>query len=90
MNKLLVIFIFSVQVLSSACAGDNPDKMRLNNGWEFVKTDLGGAWEAVKPTQKGDATPIPVWTKVTLPHCFNAYDAVDPDVKYYQGPGWYR
>jgi beta-galactosidase len=30
------------------------------------------------------------WTPVTLPHCFNARDAVDPDVRYYQGPGWYR
>ena len=28
--------------------------------------------------------------KVTLPHCFNAEDAVDPDVNYYQGPGWYK
>ncbi|HWS00019.1 MAG TPA: glycoside hydrolase family 2 TIM barrel-domain containing protein, partial [Prolixibacteraceae bacterium] len=27
---------------------------------------------------------------VTLPHCFNASDAVDPDVNYYQGPGWYN
>src|SRR5208282_364865 len=27
---------------------------------------------------------------VTLPHCFNAGDAVDPDEAYYQGPGWYR
>jgi beta-galactosidase len=27
---------------------------------------------------------------VSLPHCFNARDAVDPDTRYYQGPGWYR
>ena len=25
-----------------------------------------------------------------VPHCFNAFDAVDPDVPYYQGSGWYR
>jgi beta-galactosidase len=25
-----------------------------------------------------------------VPHCFNAFDSVDPDVPYYQGPGWYR
>ncbi len=30
------------------------------------------------------------WTPVTLPHCFNARDAVDPDMPYYEGPGWYR
>jgi beta-galactosidase len=31
-----------------------------------------------------------VWKKVEVPHCFNAYDAVDPDQPYYEGPGWYR
>ena len=25
-----------------------------------------------------------------VPHCFNAFDSVDPDGPYYQGPGWYR
>ena len=25
-----------------------------------------------------------------MPHCFNAFDAVDPDHAYYEGPGWYR
>jgi beta-galactosidase/beta-glucuronidase len=25
-----------------------------------------------------------------MPHCFNAYDACDPDVPYYRGNGWYR
>ena len=33
---------------------------------------------------------MPLWTKVSLPHCVNAKDAVDPDVNYYQGPAWYR
>ena len=33
---------------------------------------------------------MPLWTKVSLPHCLNASDAVDPDVNYYQGPAWYR
>ena len=27
---------------------------------------------------------------VTLPHCVNAKDAVDPDESYYQGAAWYR
>ena len=31
-----------------------------------------------------------VWQKVSLPHCYNAQDGVDPDVKYYQGGAWYR
>ena len=30
------------------------------------------------------------WQHVTLPHCYNALDGVNPDAKYYQGTGWYR
>jgi beta-galactosidase len=39
--------------------------------------------------KEGNPESVPLWEKVTLPHCFNATDAVDPDVNYYQGPGWY-
>lgn len=63
---------------------------RLSANWEFVKQDLGGVWEAVRPVAKGSPESVPVWTKVELPHCVNATDAVDPDVPYYQGPSWYR
>ncbi len=63
---------------------------RLNNNWEFVKQDLGGVWEALRPVKVGNPEELPFWQKVNLPHCFNATDAVDPDVNYYQGPGWYR
>ncbi|RFZ81357.1 glycoside hydrolase family 2 protein [Mucilaginibacter terrenus] len=65
-------------------------KTRLQNNWEFVKGDLGGVWEAVRPQTAGGPETLPLWEKVTLPHCFNMRDAVDPDVNYYQGPGWYR
>lgn len=65
-------------------------KMRLNDNWEFVRQDLGGIWEAVRPVKAGDPESVPLWEKLSLPHCFNAQDAVDPDVNYYQGPGWYR
>ncbi|MBK0382348.1 DUF4982 domain-containing protein [Pedobacter sp. SD-b] len=63
---------------------------RLNNNWEFLREDLGGIWEAVRPVKPGSSESVPVWEKVNLPHCFNATDAVDPDVNYYEGPGWYR
>ncbi|HEY0176449.1 MAG TPA: glycoside hydrolase family 2 TIM barrel-domain containing protein, partial [Pedobacter sp.] len=65
-------------------------KTRLNSNWEFLKQDLGGIWEAVRPVVAGNPESVPLWEKVNLPHCFNARDAVDPDVNYYQGPGWYR
>src|SRR6185312_7056778 len=30
------------------------------------------------------------WETVQLPHCFNHYDACDPDSPAYRGQGWYR
>ncbi len=65
------------------------NNIRLNDDWKFVKGDLGGIWEAVRTFKAGDPESVPLWENVTLPHCFNATDAVDPDVNYYQGPGWY-
>ena len=63
---------------------------RLIDNWEFVKQDIGGIWEVVRPVKQGNPEDVPLWTKVTLPHCVNAEDAVDPDINYYQGPAWYR
>ncbi|MBB6480016.1 glycoside hydrolase family 2 protein [Spirochaeta isovalerica] len=62
----------------------------LTDLWEFHKGDLGGIWEACRPVKKGDAEDALLWERVSLPHCFNALDAVAPDATYYQGPGWYR
>ena len=65
-------------------------QIRLITNWEFLKQDLGGVWEAVRPVTAGNPESLPLWQKVQLPHCFNERDAVDPDINYYQGPGWYR
>lgn len=54
--------------------------------WEYRRGSLGGPWEAWRKAND-DAN---VWSKVEVPHCFNAFDSVDPDGPYYQGPGWYR
>lgn len=83
--KLIFLLLFVVAQLSQAQTAK-----RLNTDWEFVKQDLGGIWEAVRPVGKGNPEELPFWQKVNLPHCFNATDAVDPDVHYYQGAGWYR
>lgn len=85
--KRLVLFIFACNLFLSLAA---QQKKRLNNEWEFVRLDLGGIWEAFRPVPKGGAESVPIWQKVTLPHCYNAEDAVDPNVNYYQGPAWYR
>ncbi len=60
---------------------------RLDGEWEHYRAGLAGIWEV----WRGDAAAANVtWGKVAMPHCFNAWDAVDPDRPYYQGPGWYR
>lgn len=90
-KKTTIILIIIMGVgFSCVLQAQNSNSMRLNDGWEFVKGDLGGIWEAVRPYKFGDPESVPIWQKVSLPHCFNATDAVDPDVNYYQGPGWYR
>jgi len=57
---------------------------RLSDGWEFVQGTMGRAWEVWHSEETA------VWSKVAMPHSFNAYDACDPDTPYYMGNGWYR
>lgn len=87
-NKIKYIVLFITLLMSQLLFAQQ--SVRLNNNWEFLKQDLGGVWEAVRPVGAGNPESVPLWQKVTLPHCVNAEDAVDPDVNYYQGPSWYR
>ena len=66
---------------------DANDNTRLDTGWQFHQGSVGSIWEIWRGNRASDNV---VWTPVTLPHCFNARDAVDPDEHYYQGPCWYR
>ena len=66
------------------------DKQRLADGWQFLRQDIGNIWETVRPVRAGQPEEVPLWETVSIPHCFNAEDGVDPDVNYYQGPGWYK
>jgi len=72
---------------SATAASDSPAIHRLADGWEYYRGNLGRVWEDWRGQAASDNVS---WDKVTLPHCFNAMDAVDPDRAYYQGPGWYR
>ncbi|HZN01243.1 MAG TPA: glycoside hydrolase family 2 TIM barrel-domain containing protein [Pyrinomonadaceae bacterium] len=65
---------------------EEPPVFRRLHEWEYRRGSLGGPWEAWRKAND-DAN---VWSKVEVPHCFNAFDSVDPDGPYYQGPGWYR
>lgn len=86
MRRIILLFI----ILLVNPAAFAQQKVRLNDNWEFLKQDVGSVWETVRPLTKDGPDNYPRWEKVNLPHCFNARDAVDPDVNYYQGPGWYR
>ena len=83
MRKFLLgvlICLFAVNIYAQQTS-------RLIDNWQYVKGDLGSVWEAFRPVKQSR---LPIWTDVTIPHSFNQFDAVDPDVAYYQGPGWYR
>ena len=84
---LAALLLCAAQTLAISAGGES---RRLNEGWQFIRQDMGSIWEVMRPVQAGKPESVPLWTDVTLPHCFNATDAVDPDVNYYQGPGWYR
>lgn len=86
--KYHLFFLFVFAICIPAAKGQQSSY--IDQQWEFLKSDLGGIWEAVRPVAKGDPESVPLWQTVDLPHCYNATDAVDPDVNYYQGPGWYR
>ena len=81
-------FLAGILILSSfSLYSQQSNQKTLSTGWDFYKGDLGGVWEALR---ESDISRIPNWQTVTVPHCVNAYDAVDPDKKYYQGGAWYR
>jgi len=80
-NSITAAFVgitFAVQTLVA---------QRLDQDWEYTRGDLGGVWEALR---EENLSPLPQWIPVSLPHCFNATDSVNPYQPYYQGPGWYR
>ena len=92
MKRLILLLVICCHVMGDVYAKvpTTYNKIRLTDNWEFLRQDVGNLWELVRPVQKGKPEEQPIWTKVTLPHCFNAEDAVDPDVNYYEGPGWYK
>ncbi len=57
---------------------------KLDGEWEFHSGPISGVEEAWLPSRQSE------WEAITLPHCFNALDACDPDKPYFRGHGWYR
>ncbi len=87
MINLCILTLTILLACSYSSVADQANSQRLIDGWEYVKGDLGGVWEALRIENSSN---LPVWESVSMPHSYNALDGVDPDVPYYQGPGWYR
>ena len=69
---------------SQATDGVTMSPMRLDAGWQFRRGPTDGIWEVWRSAEAGE------WQPASLPHCFNASDACDPDHEYFRGQGWYR
>ena len=76
MTKLCVL-CFSTCVLAVTAGA----QVNLSQ-WQFVRTDMANVWEVERPVKEGKPESVPLWQDVTLPHCYNAEDGVDPDVNY--------
>ena len=87
MKRLLLSVALLTAFSNLSGAQGSEGGQRLSDGWEYHQGSLGSTWEIWRGEAASDNVD---WTSVTLPHCFNARDAVDPDTRYYQGPGWYR
>jgi beta-galactosidase len=74
----------AVHAAGSEAGGSGEHVFRLDGDWEFHAGDLSEAAEAWLPERQQE------WGAVSLPHCFNARDACDPDKPYFRGHGWYR
>ncbi|MEL6717851.1 MAG: glycoside hydrolase family 2 TIM barrel-domain containing protein [Bacteroidota bacterium] len=90
MKKLNLIILCALLGFEFQAQNISDYTTRLNENWQFIQEDLGGVWEAVRPVKAGRPETVPLWQEVSLPHCFNATDAVNPYKNYYQGVGWYR
>ncbi|MCB1130096.1 MAG: DUF4982 domain-containing protein [Verrucomicrobiae bacterium] len=83
MTKTPPSFLLAILLMFSRLAAQP-----LSDGWEYRQGDLGGPYEALRTNAEHNLGVE--WATVSVPHCFNERDAVAPDVRYYQGPGWYR
>jgi beta-galactosidase len=78
--------VVAASVLNRSSFAQQAKLTQRLESWEYRRGSLGGPWEAWRKVNDDANT----WTQVSVPHCFNAFDSVDPDTPYYQGPGWYR
>jgi beta-galactosidase len=83
-GALLQAPLRSAVAQSESPSGAVAPPARLDTGWQFRRGPIDGPWEVWRPEEDD------LWGAVSLPHCFNAGDACDPDEPYFRGQGWYR
>ncbi len=90
MNKITITTIAALLLGCSVTLAQtiSDHSTRLIEGWSCAQQEIGGVWEALRGGKPHVS--LPRFEGVKMPHCFNAYDATDPDVVYYEGAGWYR
>lgn len=82
---LVVVFLLlgdTVGFASPVPAPSGRQTVDLNRDWRFARGDVPGAENA----RFDDST----WSRVTVPHTWNAEDGQDGGGDYYRGVGWYR
>jgi beta-galactosidase len=81
MRRIAGLLLLVMAMLCPAEALAAPrQSVTLSSGWRFLKEDVAGAEQPTFDDSK--------WTKVTLPHSFNASEG--DEGTYYRGPAWYR
>lgn len=78
--KFIFLLISGILFNSFVCYAQN-SKESINESWQFIREDVSGAEQSGFSDTK--------WTKVNIPHTWNAKDAYEGK-KYYRGIGWYR
>ncbi len=79
-NLFLLLLVLSFKPLFSQQKVNHPPRVvvALNNGWQFAKDS-----SAKGPAQLK-------YTKVNIPHTWNAFDVLDDEPGYYRGIGYYK
>jgi beta-galactosidase len=63
-NKILFCLIILSFCFIDRLTAQYENKIRLTDKWEFLKGDLGGIWEAVRPAKIGDPECLPIGEKL--------------------------
>ena len=85
MNARCVLLLGCVLEAGAIAFGGSPSRQpaaTINAGWEFVADNTLEAARLPRALES--------WTRVDIPHTWNAFDVVDQVPGYRRGAGWYR